>query len=350
MVRLSNFEAVRYRGIDGLSLPLSKANLITGANGVGKTALIEAIWLFTGRYNPGLLWNNNVQRFASPILDPIPRLTDGERLEFRGKENGTSRKVGFAFEKMEGASPNGETGGTTQADPRVLPPVVGRIHTYLDNKLVNKGDEGITITSVGTVLHRSPQRSTEHYNCVIETTRFQHETPGEYLTRFSNLVREDGKKELMKAIDLVAQGIEDVEMLIDDIGGPYLSVTISGARPRPLHDLGGGAVRLFRLLLGFYASRGAILLSDEMENGIHHSAQRKVWDAARQWMDQWNVQFVATTHSGELIDAAIDAFADAPSDLAIHKLFRNEKTGQIEVSTFTGETLKGARDLNLEVR
>ena len=42
---LSSFEAVHYRGISGLSLPrLSPANLITGMNGIGKTALIEAMW------------------------------------------------------------------------------------------------------------------------------------------------------------------------------------------------------------------------------------------------------------------------------------------------------------------
>ena len=51
MTLLSSFTAVRYKGIDGLSLSrLSRANLITGVNGVGKTVLIEAIWLFMGRY------------------------------------------------------------------------------------------------------------------------------------------------------------------------------------------------------------------------------------------------------------------------------------------------------------
>ena len=67
-------------------------------------------------------------------------------------------------------------------------------------------------------------------------------------------------------------------------------------------------------------------------------------------MDQWNVQFIATTHSGEFIDSAIDAFADDPEDLSIHKLFCNESSGQMEVATFTGKSLLGARDLNLEVR
>ena len=86
MTFLNSFEAVRYRGIDGLSLPhLASANLITGVNGVGKTAALEAMWLFTGRYNTSLLWNANVQRSNKPVLDPVARLAK-DALELRGSE------------------------------------------------------------------------------------------------------------------------------------------------------------------------------------------------------------------------------------------------------------------------
>ena len=86
MIHLKNFEAIHYRGIDGLSLPsLSRANLITGINGVGKTALIEAIWLFTGRHNPGLLWNPNVQRSNYQGTNPVSELS-GDLLELHGTE------------------------------------------------------------------------------------------------------------------------------------------------------------------------------------------------------------------------------------------------------------------------
>ena len=90
MTFLNSFEAVRYRGIDGLSFPrLAPANLITGENGVGKTAALEAMWLFTGRYNTGLLWNPHVQRSAKPILDPVSRLAK-DTLEIRGTEDGSA--------------------------------------------------------------------------------------------------------------------------------------------------------------------------------------------------------------------------------------------------------------------
>ena len=44
------------------------------------------------------------------------------------------------------------------------------------------------------------------------------------------------------------------------------------------------------------------------------------------------------------------AFADAPEDLSIHNLFMNEKTGKIQAVTFSGGSLEGARDLDLEIR
>ena len=100
MTLLTSFRAVHYRSIDGLSLPhLSQANLVTGVNGIGKTALLEAMWLFAGRYNPMLLWNANVQRSANPVLDPVARLSS-DILELHGVENGARHQLKYIFEKV----------------------------------------------------------------------------------------------------------------------------------------------------------------------------------------------------------------------------------------------------------
>ncbi|MDE0446878.1 MAG: hypothetical protein OXH96_09420 [Spirochaetaceae bacterium] len=62
------------------------------------------------------------------------------------------------------------------------------------------------------------------------------------------------------------------------------------------------------------------------------------------------IELVATTHSAECIKAATKAFADAPDELSVHRLFTDRETGKVRAATFTGETLEGARDLNLEIR
>ena len=349
MTFLASFEAVHYRGIDGLSLaPLSQANLVTGVNGIGKTALLEAIWLFTGRYNPMLLWNANVQRSTSPVLDPVARLSGG-KLELHGEENGTSHQLKCIFEKAADIARPAAIGNAPEQNLAQLP-VAGRIDTYLGGERASGRIGGLQPTPWGMVTHENPVPPATRPNCIIEGTRFQLDMSGEYLQRYSDMVRENHKEELTNAVNLILPKVTGVEILTDETGVSYLSaVTTDGVR-LPLHDLGGGVVRLSRLLLSFFTSRDGLLLADEMENGIHHSVLREVWIFARRWMHEWKVQFVATTHSAECIEAAMAVFADAPEDLSIHNLFMNEETGKIEAATFTGEALEGARDLDLEVR
>lgn len=348
MTLLSSFSAVRYKGIDGLSLPrLSQANLITGVNGVGKTALIEAIWLFMGRYNPSLLWNANVQRARNPVRNPVDRLS-GPVLELFGTESGLDHSVRWTFERVSEFVQPLTVG--EDADRIMQLPVVGRIDTFLDGSLAKGSIGGMQPTPGGVVMHENPLPNGARPNCVIEGTRYQLETPGEFLRRYSDLVRENRKQELKDAMSMILPAVSDFEILTDEKGDSYLSGVTADGKQLPLHDLGGGVVRLCQLLLSCFASRGGILLADEMENGMHHSALPEVWNRARQWMREWSVQLVATTHSAECIEAATNAFEDAPDDLSVHRLFTNSETHNVEAVTFTGDTLEGARDLNLEIR
>ena len=349
MTLLSSFETVHYRGIDGLSLPcLTRANLVTGVNGIGKTALLEAMWLFTGRHNPMLLWNANVQRSGNSVLDPVARLSRGV-LELHGVERGLHHQLRSTFEKIAEIVRPAAFGDVAEQNMMQLP-VTGRIDTYLDGELTKGNIGGLQPTPWGLVEHRNPVSSATRPNCVIEGTKFQVDASGEYLQRYSDMVRENRKEEFTNAINLMLPKVKNVEILTDKMGVSYLSAVTTDGAQLPLHDLGGGVVRLSRLLLSFFSSRDGMFLADEIENGLHHSVLSDVWTFSRRWMREWNVQLVATTHSHECIEAAMSAFADAPDDLSIHKLFIHDETGRVEAATFSGESLEGARDLSLEVR
>ena len=349
MTLLSSFKAVHYRGIDGLSLPrLTRANLVTGVNGIGKSALLEAIWLFTGRYNPALLWNAYVQRSTTPVLDPIATLST-DILELHGVEKGSRCQMKHVFEKIADIARPANIGDTPEQNLAQLP-VAGRIHTYIDRKLAKGKIGGAQPTPWGLVAFQNPASSVTRPHCLIEGTMFQQETSGEYLQRYSDIVRDNRKEELTSAINLMLPKVKGVEILTDQMGTSYLSARTTDGMQLPLHNLGGGVVRLTRLLLNFFTSRNGLLLTDEIENGIHYSVLFDVWSFSRKWMYEWNVQLVATTHSDECIGAAMETFSDIPEDLSIHKLFLNEETGKVDAVTFSGDSLKGARDLNMEVR
>lgn len=343
MIHLSSFDAIHYRGLDGLSIPrLSAANLVTGANGVGKTALLEAMWLFMGRYNPVLLWNKNIQRSSNPVVDPIARLSHGI-LELHGMENGSKHRLRSTFEHVPAADAPAIDGYTTH-------PIVGRLETCIDGDVVDGGIDGLHQAHGGTVRYANPKTPVQRPNCFIEGTKYNFDTSSSYLQHYSDVVRDTGKDELRSALNVILPNVSDIEILMDEAQTSYLSAVTVNGRQLPLDDLGSGVVRLFRLMLSCYMSRDGILLADEIENGIHHSALPEVWKRIRRWTTEWNVQVVATTHSNECIEAAMTAFADAPYDLSIHKLFLNEGTERVEAATFNGKTIEGARDLNLEVR
>lgn len=351
MTFLNSFEAVRYRGIDGLSFShLANANLITGENGVGKTAALEAMWLFTGRYNTGLLWNQHVQRTDKPVLDPVARLAK-DALELRGKERGSSHSLKAVFRKLADMERTREIPvESALGNSFMTPPVIARIYADLDGDPALRETAGVQVTPWGSVIFDKPQMPTERPDSIIFGTRFQVHTLDGYLQRYSDMVRANLKNNFTEAINLILPKIRDVEILTDEMGGSYLSALTDAGVQLPLHDLGGGVERLYQLYLSFFGARGGALYADEVENGLHHSVLENVWSHSRRWMRQWNVQLVATTHSDECIRAAMAAFEDAPDDLAIHKLYRNAETGKVEATTFTGEALEGARDLNLETR
>ena len=349
MIHLSSFEAVHYRGIDGLSLPkLSQVNLITGVNGVGKTALIEAIWLFMGRYNPRLLWDANVQRSTNPTVNPVSDLSD-KPLKLRGTDTNGCDEWKVDFEKA--AEVIWDTVVVTDSGHKIEQhPLVGQIRVWINDKELDSELPYRHNTPKGLVaLKKNELEELNMPPCIIEGTRWQLEIAGGHLKLYSDMVREGQKEALTNAVNLILPNVKDVQILTDENGESYLSaITDNGAQCR-LENLGGGIVRLLKLYLNFFAVRNGLVLIDEVENGLHYSVLRNLWDRIRTWTCEWNVQFVATTHSAECIDAAMEAFADEPNDLSIHNLFANE-SGNIKAATFTGEALEGARNLNLEVR
>lgn len=352
MIHLSKFKVVQFRGISGTSLPkLSQANLVTGKNGVGKTALIEAVWLFSGRYNPGIIWNQQVQRTNKPIVDPLSRLSEGN-VEIHGEEKRTDNqlnKVKFQFERFP-VSTQPILSGSESGEKFVQFPEIGKLEVTINGKQMGKDKQGFhPIQHHGVVTFNQPGWPIDWPNSGLESARLHFDTDNNYLHNYSKMVREGKKIEIIDALKLVQPEVNNIEILIEEAGESYLSAQTRDIQ-LPLQNFGGGIIRFFRLLVSFSTCKDGILAVDEIENGFHFSVMEEVWRLIRDWMRKWDVQIIATTHSAECIKAAITVFKEFPEDLSIHNLYRSKDSGNIEVATFNGETLEGASDLNLELR
>ena len=78
--------------------------------------------------------------------------------------------------------------------------------------------------------------------------------------------------------------------------------------------LGDGIGRYLSMSLAFYEARKGMILIDEVENGLHHSALKGVWKNLYTLSQKFDVQVFATTHSRECLVEARDAFVDDETD------------------------------------
>ena len=104
--------------------------------------------------------------------------------------------------------------------------------------------------------------------------------------------------------------------------------------------------RIARLILAISAAPNSVVLVDEVENGLHHSALSKVWKAIGEAARQFNTQVVASTHSYECMEAAHQSL-DA-EDFLVHRLENID--GAIRCVTLETEEIEATIKHNLEMR
>jgi AAA15 family ATPase/GTPase len=113
--------------------------------------------------------------------------------------------------------------------------------------------------------------------------------------------------------------------------------------------MGEGIRRLMSILLAILNSPGGLVLIDEVENGLHYSVMKRVWQAIAQAARQAHAQLFATTHSWECIQAAHHAFQESgPYELRYFRLDRVRE--EIVVKSMDERMLTAIEKTDLEVR
>ncbi len=360
MSHLRSFRVVRYRGLDGLDIPrlAPRVNLITGKNAAGKTSLLEAIWLFYGRFDTPLVWNQNVRRSPIAAIDPVKGLAEG-RIELKGTEANGNDPCSFRleFEDFSNAMGRHELGQQDQPHPgsgseAASIPAQGKARVWLDGEELDlREGYGRHMTPKGSVLYPIGPVPAGRGSGIIEGgVQNPLALDKAMVDRYSDVVRSGRKQQLLDILSVLDPGLAGMEILTDGAGALVWATTSDGKPPGPLYDLGGGMVRLFRLAVNLNAALGGVLLVDEIENGLHHSVLGEFWRGLNRMARAANVQVFAATHSHECIDAAITAFGEESEELAVHGLYRANPDGPPAATFFSGATLAAARDLNFELR
>ena len=367
-----------FRGIERLSIPrLGRVTLLAGRNGAGKTTVLDAVRVYAGRGRAAVLRELLDSREESAAAyndshDPVD-CPDFAAL-FHGRT--LAETAAISIGPVKGT----DSLGLEPFNPRrwatdgiYLPFPMGISVRCL--KIVHQGREWF-LPWILSMDDQHPVRLPPGYptSRVLDEARGmldENEWPpavaceslgpgllsSHDMARFwDNVVLTDAEDLSIRALRLVLRD-EVSRVAVIGEGGPRsprngrrVVARLPGlARAVPLRSLGDGVTRMFGVALALTNSRNGFLTIDEAETGIHYSLQSDFWRMVLQAADEYNVQVLATTHSGD----CVKGFARAASGLdgVEGVLVRLEReAGRIRAIAYSEEELETAADQGIEVR
>ncbi len=353
-VRISNFKCFRSLHISDLS----RVNVVGGRNNVGKTALLEALFVFHDRSNPRMFLRTQTWRGMPQVPTDPPSLWGpffndfdlGRPIRIELTIDGTPHRAEYAFcpigrvpaERQTEARRAGseeDAGVATQADTFPVLDITyasGRDATTTQHLYTANGEAKLHFEQEPNLLERA----------TMLTSRTRVYSPEEAI-RLGRLI-EDKKEGLVEEFLSLIAPVRDLQISYTG-AGPLVVCDVGLPRLIPLAYAGEGICRLLSIILAMSDASGGLVLVDEIGSGVHHSAQTAFWEAIGKAATGFDCQLVATTHSYELLRAAHSGLQGLfqPEFRYVRLEHNGAKTS---AKVFTHDLLGEALSANLEVR
>lgn len=361
-----SFKIKNFRGFSELVFePLEQVNLIAGKNNVGKTALLEAIWMHHGYQNPEL--GIRVDAFRG-----LATFKNEELMSSLFKEFDQSKEIAIASTDTKKRKSELKI-NRKKSVTITVPHDVDKYKPSPDEKHSSNNAQ-LTI-SESTDLYRpevdfefkTPKRKPIKARAYFDKGDLKFDqatkldaTKGIYLAsnqleaplmlaeRFGDLEIEKSEHNIIQILKIIEPNLSKlIVRVVGTVPVIYGDIGLSKMIPLPL--MGDGMGRLLRIALAITDAKKGIVLIDEIENGLHYKVMKTIWKALAQLARTCNTQIFATTHSRECAIAAHEAFTEGEKyDFLLHRLELIK--GKISNVVYDKKALEAAIKSNFEIR
>lgn len=371
-LHLPDLSIAGFRGIENLAInKLGRVTLLAGRNGVGKTAVLDAVRVYAGQSDPTILdtvlgERGEVHQVAG--TDPVPLDVPDYLALFHRRAMKRERAVSIGSPALGrtltlGACRMSELedaeqkllAGDNDLETLVLKVGFGGSQTFLPVPIAS--GRSLTWSTAGrSSAGQHGVRRFDEPPTPIKCRVLGPDVPGDHamLEIWQHVALTADEDRAVEALRLVhGDGIERVAF----VGGG--GTRSRGARaivkladhPDPvlLRSLGDGATRMFAAALCLATCRDGFLVIDEAENGIHHRLQQDYWRMILQTAAANNVQVLATTHSWDCVGGFARA-ATALDDVEGRLVRLERRGGELRAVEYDEELLATVADQRIEVR
>ena len=353
------FSIKNFRCFDELTVEgLGRINLIAGKNNVGKTALLEALWVHSGPTEPERVLRLDSARGTGQI-DPESAIHNlffdfdkgrGIELIAHNYEVSGRRSLNISAQDNSAVEIPLDAFGDDQLDSRAS---ISQEQIVLDYF-----EESVKIsTSRGWLVERTTPINAWTVHSERDKQTDLKRTRGVFLqaprrtgsvseaNHFSQLEVDGQEGKVLEILQKVEPSLKRL-VVVSGRQRPSIYANVGLRRLVPIKLLGDGMSHVLALALAIARSPDGMVLVDEIENGLHYTVMEEVWKGIGAFARHYNVQVFATTHSYECIGAAYRAFeSDEDDDLRLYRIELSKD--KMRAVTYDRARLKTVLEFNM---
>ena len=346
---IKNFKALRHIELNDMK----RMTLISGRNNIGKSTLLEALFLYMdhlsgdsfGKLNG---FRNTIGMGVEGLWEPLFYQMNTENpILITVTDDGRTGQL--KYERDNQYLPSSISGlseevlASFRADTRSSYSLACRFteDDYEEHGHFSLNGNGV-LKDFSTSLpgnENQPMKPTKFMNNLL-------------FRNYDVLVNDVGKVELSGEKQKLVRALQEMDPAIEDIvtlavhGITQLYIRTAG-KLMPLRYAGDGIAKLLSICLSIMCQQNGLVLIDEIESGFHYSMYGRLWKLIDHISRRANCQVVATTHSYELISGVINNI-DHSDDFCYYRIGRKKEN--TVACRFDYSTLHGALASEMEVR
>lgn len=349
-----NIEIKNFRGINHLKIDdFSRVNIFLGQNSSGKSTVLEAINLSLNMSNPDMpqvINNIRARKSFSTFMDA--------KYLFHNLD--MSIPPDLALEQTDGTVRHLTLGMTyvfdELADPKNEPIQQAGSIVYINTLEINfsttvhgikqEYTSWLRINPTGMVVNKKPADNyLERLRGRVISADLNSDNT---LWDLAELFKRNLKNTVLSLLKLFDAKINSIEILNDDvyIGFDGMSEML------PSRMTGDGLRRYLSIVASAANPMTHIIMLDEIDNGLHYSAYKKLWEALFALAVNSNKQIFVTTHSKETLlklNKMLEEHPEYQDEMALYTLEQTKFKG-LQAYRLPYEGLAEACKNNVEIR